>query len=65
MDREDVPVDKVGKYQVMTLEEKRHQMTMEGLRDIADGRVIDSDEITAWINSLRPQCPLVLLQPKR
>jgi len=36
----------------ISLEERRHQMTLEGLKDIAEGRVHDGAEITAWIDSL-------------
>ncbi len=34
------------------LEERRHQMTLEGLKDIAEGRVHDHAEIQAWLDGL-------------
>ena len=36
----------------ISLEERRHQMTLEGLRAIDEGDVVDRAEITAWIDSL-------------
>ncbi|ESQ76046.1 CopG family ribbon-helix-helix protein [Asticcacaulis sp. AC402] len=35
------------------LEERRHQMMLEGLRDIDEGRVVDHAEIVAWAKTLR------------
>ena len=65
MDREDVPGDKAVKNEIMTLAEKRHQMTLEALNEADDGLFIEHREIVTWIKSLEAQCPLVLLQPKR
>lgn len=36
----------------ISLEERRHQMTLEGLKDIREGRVHDQKTIDAWIDSL-------------
>jgi predicted transcriptional regulator len=36
----------------LSLEELRHQMTLEGLADIAEGRVHEQAEIDAWIEGL-------------
>jgi predicted transcriptional regulator len=36
----------------ISLEERRHQMTLEGLKAIDEGQVVDHAEITAWIDSL-------------
>ncbi|MBP2157648.1 MULTISPECIES: CopG family ribbon-helix-helix protein [Asticcacaulis] len=36
----------------ISLEERRHQMTLEGLNAIDEGQVVDHAEITAWIDSL-------------
>lgn len=36
----------------LSLEERRHQMTLEGLRDIEEGRVHSHQEIKDWIASL-------------
>src|SRR3546814_17401353 len=33
-------------------EEERHRMTLEALEDVAAGRVIDQQAITAWADSL-------------
>lgn len=36
----------------MSLEERRHQMVLDGLKDIEEGRVHDQGEIDAWIDGL-------------
>lgn len=36
----------------ISLEEKRHQMTLEGLKDVDEGRLIPHSEIEAWVRSL-------------
>ena len=36
----------------VSLEERRHQMILEGLRDIDEGRVVDHADIEAWTKSL-------------
>ncbi len=54
MDREDMQVDKATKKQVMTLSERRHQMTLEALQEADDGLFIDHSEIIAWVDSLKP-----------
>ena len=37
----------------VSLEERRHQMTLEGLKDIDEGRVHDHAEIEAWVATLK------------
>lgn len=34
------------------LEEKRHQLTLEGLADVDAGRVMDQAKIEAWVKNL-------------
>ena len=36
----------------ISLEERRHQMILEGLKDIDEGRVVDHADIEAWAKSL-------------
>jgi predicted transcriptional regulator len=36
----------------ISLEERRHQMMLEGLKDIDEGRVVDHAEIVAWAKTL-------------
>ncbi|ESQ93555.1 CopG family transcripitonal regulator [Asticcacaulis sp. AC460] len=36
----------------ISLEERRHQMMLEGFKDIAEGRVHDQEEIEAWAAGL-------------
>jgi len=37
----------------ISLEERRHQMILEGLKDIDEGRVVDHSEIEAWLKTLK------------
>jgi predicted transcriptional regulator len=39
-------------------EEERHQMTLEALKDVDAGRVIDHQAIQAWADSLSTDAPL-------
>lgn len=36
----------------VSLEERRHQMILEGLKDIDEGRVVPHSDIEAWAKSL-------------
>ena len=36
----------------VSLEERRHQMILEGLKDIEEGRVVPQSEMEAWVKSL-------------
>ncbi|EGF92801.1 ribbon-helix-helix protein, copG family protein [Asticcacaulis biprosthecium C19] len=36
----------------VSLEERRHQMLLEGLKDIDEGRVVDHAEIVVWAKTL-------------
>ena len=36
----------------VSLEEKRHQLTLEGLADVEAGRVIDHAEVEAWAKNI-------------
>ena len=36
----------------VSLEEKRHQLTLEGLADIDSGRVVDHAEVEAWAKKI-------------
>ena len=36
----------------VSLEEKRHQRTLEGLADVEAGRVIDHAEVEAWAKKI-------------
>ncbi len=44
-------------------EERRHQLTLEGLADIAAGRVVDHVEVKRWAESLGTDNPLPLPGP--
>ncbi|MGZ3306586.1 MAG: CopG family ribbon-helix-helix protein [Asticcacaulis sp.] len=37
----------------VSLEERRHQMTLEALQEAADGKFIEHEEIRAWARSLK------------
>lgn len=39
----------------MSLEERRHQMTLEALRELDEGKFIEHEEIVAWIASLKDE----------
>ena len=39
-------------------EDKKHQMTLEGLADIDAGRVVEDEQVRAWIESLDTDNPL-------
>lgn len=39
-------------------EEKKYQMTLEGLADVDAGRVIEDEAVRAWIESLDTDNPL-------
>lgn len=43
-------------------EEQKHQMTLQGLADIEAGRVVDDEQVGAWIESLDSDSPLPLPQ---
>ena len=36
----------------ISLEERRHQMILEGLKDIEEGRVVPHSDVEAWVKSL-------------
>ena len=36
----------------ISLEERRHQMTLEALQEVTDGKFVEQEEIDAWIDSL-------------
>jgi predicted transcriptional regulator len=36
----------------VSLEEKRHQLTLEGLADVDAGRMIDQAEVEAWAKKI-------------
>ncbi len=36
----------------VSLEERRHQMILEGLRDVDEGRTVPHEDIEAWVKSL-------------
>ena len=36
----------------VSLEEKRHQLTLEGLADVDGGRLMDHAEVEAWTKNL-------------
>jgi predicted transcriptional regulator len=36
----------------VSLEEKRHQLTLEGLGDVDAGRVVDHSEVEAWAKKI-------------
>ena len=40
------------------LEEERHRLTLEGLADVAAGRVVDHEAVQAWADSLDSDNPL-------
>ena len=43
-------------------EEQKHQMTLQGLADIEAGRVVDDEQVRAWVESLDTDAPLPLPQ---
>ncbi|MSO97710.1 MAG: ribbon-helix-helix protein, CopG family [Rhodospirillaceae bacterium] len=49
---------------LVELEERRYQMTLEGLADIDAGRLIDHEDIAAWAKSLGTDKPLPPPRPK-
>jgi len=44
-------------------EEARHRMILEALEDVDAGRVIDHEEVEAWIDSLGTDHPLPMPEP--
>ena len=36
----------------VSLEEKRHQLTLEGLADVDAGRVVDHTKVEAWVKKI-------------
>lgn len=38
----------------VALEEKRHQLTLEALADVDEGRTLEHGQIEAWIEGLAP-----------
>jgi predicted transcriptional regulator len=43
-------------------EEQKHQMTLQGLADIEAGRVVDDEQVRAWIESLDTDAPMPVPQ---
>ncbi len=46
-------------------EEYHHQMTLEGMADVEAGRVVDHEEVAAWLDSLDTDAPLPRPRPKQ
>ena len=46
-------------------EEQKHQMTLQGLADIEAGRVVDDEQVRAWVESLDTDAPLPLPQSSK
>ncbi len=40
------------------LEEERHRLTLEGLADVEEGRILDHEAVRAWVDSLDTEHPL-------
>ena len=36
----------------VSLEERRHQMTLEALREVDEGKFVEPEEIQAWLDGL-------------
>ncbi|MDA5482763.1 ribbon-helix-helix domain-containing protein [Yersinia intermedia] len=47
---------------IIEQEENRHQMILQGLADVDEGRVVEQADVLNWVNSLNSDTPLPVPQ---
>lgn len=47
---------------IIEQEENRHQMILQGLADVDEGRVVEQADVLKWVNSLKSDTPLPIPQ---
>ncbi|AYN29451.1 ribbon-helix-helix protein, CopG family [Buttiauxella sp. 3AFRM03] len=50
---------------IIEQEESRHQMILQGMQDVDEGRVVEHADVMKWVNSLNTETPLTTPQSRR